>query len=531
MAQRPLSNNPRLNLKDRVKLLEERDDLLNGFTEIKEVEYTEFKTLYDSNTLSLGQTYVIINFQTNHIIPNTSVEAKNSVLAPPVERIAVQALSNSELSPVAYSLDHPLDILYYDITADWLGNYKPATHQGAITRRIDTSKGIDMPGDWRHNVLRRWSIDLDPYGGDGVQYVLWDTSVSVGSDINGTLANRSTPYVLNAISTSDFIDVNTFGVDVTDATSVRITTVFDDSFPIPNIHWQNSNVFDVQIQTFYGGTTIRLTNVIEGFRHWNCGFFQNNLFLGSFYHMGEYNSNVSNNFFTVGFGYFYPLVNSIGNAVFTGSITHGSSPGGVTLWSGGGTVSNMQNNNIVVEGVGLSLSSVKLAVDGMYLTKLALDQRTAPTTNTDWLCIYNQLKPIRNTFSSGFYAADLSNQVNKSYISGVHSSFEIDVAVSSGSPTLNITRFLNANTDYLTESAGIWNFDGDAGTYTLDTFEVYKGGLNHDIVLRPATGVILQIPTNNVTDGFVNTTTVTANGTNGEIIVLRQVADRWIASN
>jgi hypothetical protein len=35
----------------------------------------------------------------------------------------------------------------------------------------------------------------------------------------------------------------------------------------------------------------------------------------------------------------------------------------------------------------------------------------------------------------------------------------------------------------------------------------------------------------NVANGFVNASTITANGTNGEVIILTPVENKWIASN
>ena len=515
-------------LVDRVKAL--TCDICE-INDLKEVTFEELLATKETGTFKVGTGYLLTDFRNNHLVPNDPAgkEAIDTPLKPPIEQLVIIPLSSSEISAQAFSLDYPQDIIYYDITADWLGTLKPTTHTGAIMRRIDTDSNVELPGDWRTNVLWRGELDLDPYGGNGLQYVLWAPSVTtVGADINNTYANRVTPLTLNYTGNSKY--VNTFDPTLNEYRSILINSTFSQTSPIPNIHFSGLDAVDVRIQTFNDGMTVM--PVSAGFRHFNSSFCQANIFAGAEYHFAEFNGIMSNNFFTVGFRYFYPLVNCTNVSMYTGPTTHATNPGGASLWTSAG-VHNYTDVQILVEGLGGAgnADSINYSGDGVRKVKLSLDQSilTKPVgTFARGTVRHHQLQPVPEDFVTKFYAMDLSTQTNKNFISGVASDIEHTETLTGATP-LNLVRFKATNADYTSWCAGVWNFTGTGGTYTVNTFEAYDDGADHPIILKPAAGITLSIPYNDVANGFVQSETVTANGTSGQMIFLETIGDRWVA--
>jgi len=115
--------------------------------------YSELSTLVNGNTLVPGQKYLINDYQTVHIIPNTS-----DINTGPIEPLLVTASSTNTLEPIAYSTLFPQDIIYYNIESDQ--NIVSGSTKGYIYRRIDTIKNNDIGFDYRNVKFRRWQIDV-----------------------------------------------------------------------------------------------------------------------------------------------------------------------------------------------------------------------------------------------------------------------------------------------------------------------------------------------------------------------------------
>ena len=130
---------------------------IGGVTYI-EVTYTELDNLIDGSLLESGQNYLITDYQTVHIIPNTE-----DINTAPIEPLIVTAISESEIAPIAYSQLYPQDIIYYHVGTDET-NFPGAT-KGYISRRIDTIQNNDIGTDWRHCKYRRYKINQPNWDG------------------------------------------------------------------------------------------------------------------------------------------------------------------------------------------------------------------------------------------------------------------------------------------------------------------------------------------------------------------------------
>jgi hypothetical protein len=115
--------------------------------------YSELSTLVSGNTLVPGQKYLINDYQTVHLIPNTS-----DINTGPIEPLLVTASSTKTLEPIAYSTLFPQDIIYYNIESDQ--NIVSGSTKGYIYRRIDTIKNNDIGFDYRNVKFRRWQINV-----------------------------------------------------------------------------------------------------------------------------------------------------------------------------------------------------------------------------------------------------------------------------------------------------------------------------------------------------------------------------------
>jgi len=121
--------------------------------EVISLTYSQLSTLVSGNTLVPGQKYLINDYQTAHVIPNTS-----DINTGPIEPLLVTASSTNTLEPIAYSTLFPQDIIYYNIESDQ--NMVSGSTKGYIYRRIDTIKNNDIGFDYRNVKFRRWQIDV-----------------------------------------------------------------------------------------------------------------------------------------------------------------------------------------------------------------------------------------------------------------------------------------------------------------------------------------------------------------------------------
>ena len=82
--------------------------------------------------------------------------------------------------------------------------------------------------------------------------------------------------------------------------------------------------------------------------------------------------------------------------------------------------------------------------------------------------------------------------------------------------------------DKYTALAGIISLTG-SGSVTINTFTRVRNGHQHDQILQPAVGLTITIPANNIASGFAQRTSITADGSLGEKIIIKEYNDRWIA--
>jgi len=108
----------------------------------EEITHTALAAKIADSTLTVGKRYLISDFKT---VFNLNISGTPYTDAS-VESIIVTALTDASLEPIAYSISHPKDILYYDIDGS---TYMPGSTKGCIYRRIDTEKNISVPFDFR----------------------------------------------------------------------------------------------------------------------------------------------------------------------------------------------------------------------------------------------------------------------------------------------------------------------------------------------------------------------------------------------
>ena len=184
------------------------DDIKASVVDATSVTYLELKALVDSSGLVPSSNYLINDFQTIHIIANTTdINDANKVI--PIEPLIVQAISSTTLAPTAKSTTYPQDVIYYNVDNTSWGTLEAAGSKGRIVRRINLAKDIDTPFDHKEGgmVYRRWALDTSTYNGGGLKYILPLTVTSCGKDwqSNGYGATN-----LTANNVNDYEDYFTF---------------------------------------------------------------------------------------------------------------------------------------------------------------------------------------------------------------------------------------------------------------------------------------------------------------------------------
>jgi len=115
------------------------------------VSYQDLVILIQNDNLVFGQSYIITDYQTVHIISNTE-----DINTGEIEPLLVTAVSTNKLASEAHSLLYPQDIIYYEVTNDQ--TVVAGCTKGYIYRRIDTKQNNDIPFDFRQVKFRRWQI-------------------------------------------------------------------------------------------------------------------------------------------------------------------------------------------------------------------------------------------------------------------------------------------------------------------------------------------------------------------------------------
>ena len=118
------------------------------------ISYADLRSTALSSNLVTGRKYLINDYQTIYNIPGTSpqVEATGAI-----EPLIVTAISNSEISPIAFSPSNPNDIIHYNLSS-WAVGFRNSTinSKGVIYYREDTINRNIYPADFREIICRRW---------------------------------------------------------------------------------------------------------------------------------------------------------------------------------------------------------------------------------------------------------------------------------------------------------------------------------------------------------------------------------------
>ncbi|WP_028978949.1 hypothetical protein [Sporocytophaga myxococcoides] len=119
----------------------------------------DLRTMVANSQLKPGTVYAF-DFQTKYIVPNTGVEGVSygEIRTEAPERLIVIAISENKLSPSAYSVYFPEDIIHIDILSAQASKCEDGTtdRDGKITYRKDTKRNLETWYDFRNVRFRRW---------------------------------------------------------------------------------------------------------------------------------------------------------------------------------------------------------------------------------------------------------------------------------------------------------------------------------------------------------------------------------------
>ena len=176
---------------------------------VEEILYDDLVDKIDDEELEAGKHYIITDFKTtfNLNISDTLYDEAT------VEPIVVTAMSNNKLEPIAYSLSHPLDVLYYDVDGT---TYMPGSTKGCIYRRIDTEKNISVPFDFRQFKVEYSQLNDPPVYNSEAEYargkiVLYSDVYHV-SKKNANTGNIGDPnwWINTGLGVPDFRVINSW---------------------------------------------------------------------------------------------------------------------------------------------------------------------------------------------------------------------------------------------------------------------------------------------------------------------------------
>lgn len=176
------------------------------------VTYSELKELADTYGLKIGQRYTITDYRTTHVIPGTQDINEGNI-----EPLTVMAILNNRLDPVARSLIHIEDIVYYNIKNNH--SMVPGCTKGYIYRRIDTVRNNDIGMDWRNIKYRRWAVIVQNIWSPDYEYDL-DTIVSYNNLIyvcvstEGVWDDISNNFESTGIYNGEYVSLNSSGLNV-----------------------------------------------------------------------------------------------------------------------------------------------------------------------------------------------------------------------------------------------------------------------------------------------------------------------------
>jgi len=152
----------------------------------RSLQYNELKSLKDSNQLVPGQKYILSDYTTKHVIPNSNPPQLHTGVTEP---LVLTALTQNTFENLVISTLHPSDIIHYDfdksscedgtrtpLIKDWVGG---TPRPGWITYRKSTTNLLSTHYDWRNYKIRRWKLDCTSWV-SGASYE--KRSVAKGAD-------------------------------------------------------------------------------------------------------------------------------------------------------------------------------------------------------------------------------------------------------------------------------------------------------------------------------------------------------------
>lgn len=220
-----------------------------------EVTYDELVALIGSSLLEEGCFYLITDYQTIDVIPNTA-----EPIVGPIDPLIVQAATTNSIHQEATSQIFPADEIFYEVFDSRTA--PPAGNKGRIYYRWDTIKDNLTWYDWRVICFRRWE---DPLTGN----------FTILTDNGGAFVDRFTFNEVCAPATfatapfcfGNHIDsITDFGIAVFGAPADKLNNIVFDDISSENIF--DKDCFD---------STLGLGGGVVVSNHVNSGFFNNTI--------------------------------------------------------------------------------------------------------------------------------------------------------------------------------------------------------------------------------------------------------------
>lgn len=203
-----------------IEVLEQK---ISDITKYDRKTYEELKALKDNNKLTPGKKYILTDYRTKYIQPDTNVIKEMEV-----EELMLTASSNNSFGSIVYSLKFLNDIVYYNFN-NALCEDGATYRNGFITRRHDTYTGINCPQDWRTMLWARYKPDEAQYynGEELTNYSVWTSGPAeqnvIYKDLNSLYVAKNNHTPNSPTDTTVFIkiydDINT-GLLIDDRTMV-----------------------------------------------------------------------------------------------------------------------------------------------------------------------------------------------------------------------------------------------------------------------------------------------------------------------
>ena len=151
---------------------------LSGISLPIPITHSNLIALIENNGLVVGQSYLITDYRTTYLIPESFPE---EIFIGDLEPLCVTASAVNELASLATSSLYPQDSIYYS-AQDFYGQMEGST-KGFISRRVDNIRGNDMWFDFRNVRFRRWKVNVtwEHVDGNADSFPLYSVVKRVGS--------------------------------------------------------------------------------------------------------------------------------------------------------------------------------------------------------------------------------------------------------------------------------------------------------------------------------------------------------------